>query len=180
MKAKTTQSVQFLEDLCNHVVRHPRLRKDTTNRNEREVQTELREFIIDFLLKYFQGKGYKDSEAKANQSFYWEGEEGSFGRMREPIFGARNYPDFIIEKPYKIAIEYKQNKSGSVVKHGIGQSIMHTLSGDFDFVIFLFKDQNKDDKVASSATNQKENTIIRSVWDNYNVMVRLIHFDNVK
>ena len=43
-------------------------------------------------------------------------------------------PDFIIKKPYLIAVEYKQSGNGSLVKQAIGQSMMHAMSKDFDYV----------------------------------------------
>ncbi len=63
---------------------------------------------------------------KAHRSFYWEGQEGKYGKERATTFGARNYPDFIITDPYLVAIEYKQSPNGSTVKQGMGQSMMHT------------------------------------------------------
>ncbi len=108
------------------------------------IQTELRPLIIRYLEEHFASQGYKDAVKKANGSFYWESQEGKYVKGRRKTFGARNYPDFIITDPYLIAIEYKQNENGSTVKQGIGQSIMHTLTGDFDYVYYLFHDQNGD------------------------------------
>lgn len=48
------------------------------------------------------------------------------------------------------AIEYKQSPNGSTVKHDIGQSIMHTLSEEFDFVYYLFHDESKDKRIENS------------------------------
>jgi len=53
--------------------------------------------------------------------------------------------------PYLIAVEYKQSPSGSTVKQGIGQSIMHTLCEEFHYVYLLFHDESKDQRVANSA-----------------------------
>lgn len=91
--------------------------------------------IVRYLEIFFRDRGYVDFVAKANKSFYWEGQEGKYGRERPLTFASRNYPDFIITEPYLMAIEYKQGHYGSLVKTVIGQSIMHTFSAEFDYVL---------------------------------------------
>ena len=174
MKKKTKKVSQFLDGLHNYIINHHHLRKDTSGKSETAIQTEIRPIIVDYLRKHFKTVGYKDPEAKANASFYWEGQEGSFGKQRALTFGSRAYPDFIITNPYVLAIEYKQSDNGAVVKHGIGQSMMHTLSGDFDYVYYLFFDQNKDKRIKESIKNQKESRIINLIWDEFNVFMRFV------
>ena len=48
------------------------------------------------------------------------------------------------------------------MKHGIGQSIMHTLSEEFDFVYYLFHDESKDKRIEKSIKNERENFIIET------------------
>ena len=173
MKKKTQQVYEFLDGLHKFIVCDPQFRKDTSNKSEVRIQTEIRPIIIRYLTKYFEKMGYKDAYAKANESFYWEGQEGNYGKRRKQIFGARNYPDFIITKPYLTAIEYKKSDNGGLVKTGIGQSIMHTLSGDFDYVYYLFHDQNKGKKIHNSIRNKpKEKEIIIMIWNKFNVFLR--------
>ena len=123
---------------------------------------------------YFKNAGYKDFIQKSNKSFYWEGQEGQYGKKREPTFASRNYPDFIIIKPYLIAIEYKQSTNGSLVKQAIGQSIMHTLSEDFDYVYVLFHDENKDKRIEKSISNKNESNILKKIWNEFNVYIKFI------
>ena len=144
MKKKTNKVNSFIEGLHHYIVAHPQFRKKTSGKSETQIQAEIRPLIIRYLEKHFEKTGYKDFIAKANKSFYWEGEEGQYGKARPSTFGTRNYPDFIITEPYLIAIEYKKSPSGSTVKHGIGQSIMHTLCEEFDYVYFLFHDESDD------------------------------------
>lgn len=174
MKKKTARLIEFMNGLHSFIVTNPQLRKDTLTKSELQIQAEIRPLIIRYLEKYFEKEGYKDATAKANQSFYWEGQEGRFGRDRATTFGARNYPDFIITEPYLVAIEYKQSPNGSVVKHGIGQSIMHTLCGDFDFVYYLFHDESKEKRIEKSVKNANETIICQKIWDDFNVFLRLI------
>ena len=174
MKRKSSAVKGFVEGLHEFIVSNPQFRKNTNGKSETAIQAELRPLIVSYLEKSFSEAGFKDCVAQANKSFYWEGQEGKFGRERATTFASRNYPDFIITKPYKLAVEYKQGKSGSLVKQAIGQSIMHTMSGDFDFVYVLFHDQNKDKRIENSATNSTENKIARKIWDDFNVMLNFV------
>ena len=72
------------------------------------------------------------------------------------LFASRNYPDFIITNPYKIAIEYKKSGSGSIVKQGLGQCLMHTLGGEIDFVYCLIHDESQYKKIVKSIKNEKK------------------------
>ena len=174
MKKKTAKVDRFIEDLHEFIKNHPQFRKQTGEKSEVRIQAEIRPIIIRYLEDYFERAGYKDSIAKANKSFYWEGQEGRFGRERERIFGTRNYPDFIITAPYLIAIEYKKSPNGSLVKQLIGQSIVHTLSDDFDFVYCLFHDESKGQKIKKSIENDPESAIIDRMRDEFNLYLRFV------
>jgi hypothetical protein len=174
MKKKTQQVTKFIEGLHQHVIGDPQFRRNTRKKSEIAVQAELRPLIVDYLKKYYQESGYKDFILKANQAFYWEGQEGKFGRERKPIFGARNYPDFIITEPYLVAIEYKQSTNGSTVKTGLGQSMMHTLGRDFDFVYYLFHDESEGKKIEKSAKSEPEKQVLEKMWSDFNVFVKFV------
>ncbi len=174
MKKKTKQVENFIQSLHNFIVNSPQFRKDVASKTETEVQTEIRPIIIRYLEKYFEEQGYKDYIAKANKSFYWEGEEGEYGRTKKTTFAARNYPDFIIQEPYLIAIEYKKASSGSVIKQGIGQSIIHTLCGEFGFVYLLFHDENKDKRIKNSINNEAESYILNKMKTDFNVFIEIV------
>lgn len=172
MKVKSKQLISFISNLHEYIVSNPQFRKDTSNKSESVIQGEIRPLIVQYLEKHFQKEGYKDYTGKANKSFYWEGQEGTYGKGRATTFASRNYPDFIIMKPYLLAIEYKQGTTGSLVKQAIGQSLMHTLSGDFDFVYVLFHDENRDKRIEKSINNNTEKKIIDKVWKDFNVFVK--------
>lgn len=173
MKQKTKQVITFIDGLHSHITGSSRYRANTKPYNESRIQSEIRPLILSYLENHFRGR-YKDYEAKANKSFYWEGQEGAFGSERATTFGSRNYPDFIIQDPYLVAVEYKQSEHGSTLKHGIGQSIMHTLNGEFDFVYYLFHDQTKDKRIKRSEGRQREQSILATMWDQFNVRVKIV------
>ena len=174
MKKKTKPLINFIESLHRHIISNPQFRRDTAKKSESFIQAEIRPLIIQFLENYFREKGYKDYTQKANKSFYWEGQEGKFGKARAMTFASRNYPDFIITNPYLIAIEYKQGPTGSLVKQAVGQSLMHTFSEDFDYVYVLFHDENKDKKIEKSINNPSEKKIIDKIWQDFNVYLKFI------
>ena len=174
MKRKSKQVTDFVEGMHNYIIKNPQFRKYTNYKTETEIQTELRPLIIRYLERCFEKWGYKDFVQKANKSFYWEGQEGSFGKDRATTFGARNYPDFIITDPYLVAIEYKQSASGATVKQGIGQSIMHTLCGDFDYVYYLFHDESDDNRIEKSIKDKTESMILEKMWHDFNVFIKFV------
>ena len=174
MKGKSAKLIAFIEDLHKSIVNSPHFRKLTKGKTEKQIQVEIRPLIIRYLERYFEELGYKDGAAKAKKAFYWEGQEGTHGKPKEKLFSARNYPDFIITKPYSIAIEYKQSHLGSTVKHGVGQSVMHTLSGEFDYVYYLFQDQTKDKTIRDSMKNKNEKMIAERMQKDFNIFMKII------
>jgi len=174
MKKKTVKLNKFIEGLHKWIVSNPQFRKNIGGRSEVQIQTEIRPLIIQYLEHWFREAGYKDYVGKANKSFYWEGQEGKYGRDRASTFGARNYPDFIITEPYLVAIEYKQSQNGSTVKQGIGQSLMHTMTEDFHYVYYLFHDESKDNRIIKSTSKDKEKCILDSLWSDYNLLIKIV------
>jgi hypothetical protein len=174
MRRKSKKAADFVSGLHNFIVSDRQFRRKTAGKTEVQIQTEIRPLILRYLENYFAVAGYKDPVARANKSFYWEGQEGSFGKARNTTFGSRNYPDFIIQNPYSVAIEYKQSANGSTVKHGIGQSIMHTLCEDFDFVYYLFHDESKDKRIESSIGGKAEKATIHRMWQEFNVLIKFV------
>jgi len=174
MKRKTAKVNAFVEGLHDFIVNNPQFRKKTKGKSETQIQAEIRPLIIQYLQRYFKSIGYKDDVAKSNKSFYWEGQEGRYGNARETTFGSRNYPDYIITNPYLIAIEYKQSAKGSTVKHGIGQSIMHTLTEEFHYVYYLFHDESKEKKIERSIKEDREKLILEKMWKDFNVFIKFV------
>ena len=174
MKPKTQKLISFIDELHDHIVTSPLLRKKVQNKNESQIQAELRPIIFEYMKNHFQNQNWKNPVNGATKYLYWEGEERKYTNMKTESFASRNYPDYIITNPYKIAIEYKKSKSGSIVKQGIGQSIMHTMGGEFDFVYCLIHDESKNKKMLNSTKNEKEKTIIQKIREDYNVFMKFI------
>ena len=173
-ETKISKSNRIHPILHLHLVKSPLLRKNVQNKTERDIQTELRPIIFDYMKKYFEKKNRKNPENMAKKYFYWEGQKSGFDKIKKKTFASINYPDFIIFKPHKIAIEYKKSSNGSVVKQTIGQCIMHTLCDEFEFVYCLFQDENKKKKILESTNNENEGMILEKLWDDYNVCMKFI------
>jgi hypothetical protein len=177
MKNKSRNLKEFIDGLHHHIITHRQFRRKTNGKSEAQIQTELRPIIVEYLMKWYKDRGIKDYEGKAHDSFYWEGQEGRNKNKRNGAFGAFNYPDFIITKPYNIAIEYKQSSTGSLVKQGIGQSVIHTMTGDHDYVYYLFHDQSDDKRVRESVNREdreQEKKILERLWSDFNVKLEII------
>ncbi len=170
MKRKTQQAVDFIENLHQHLINSSLFRQNTAGEKERDIQREIRHIIVEFL----KGRGYTNCDDKVKGSFYAEVQEGSDSRIKTPVFGSKNYPDFYITDPYWLAIEYKKELSGSFVKSLIGQSMVHTFSGDFDYVYALFQDENKNKKIRDSVSGEVESDIIATIERDYNIFLRII------
>ena len=174
MKAKTQKAINFINDLHKFILKDDLLRTNVKNKDEKQIQTELRGIIFRRMIEYFKEQDHKNPRSSANKHLYWEGEEGNYSKDKVATFSARNYPDFIITKPYMIAVEYKKGSSGSIVKQGIGQSVIHTIGGEFDFVYCLIQDESKDKQILKSLKNKKEKLIKERFWREFNVRLEII------
>jgi len=174
MRRKSKTAEQFLDGLTQHLENHLLRPKTTQGKREAEIQRGLYPLIVEYLNEYYESVGYKDFQKKAHQAVYWEGQEGPDTDPKAPLFAARHYPDFIIRKPYRIAIEYKQSRTGALVKQCIGQGLMYVLSGDYDFAYLLFDDQTKDKAIRKSMTNLNERGIAARLWNDFNIKMRIL------
>ena len=124
---------------------------------------------------YYKEKGLVSYREKASSSFYWEGQaDKRYRKSAQEFFASKNYPDFVIQSPYSIAIEYKQSESGSLIKQAIGQSMIHILNQEYDFVYILFNDQTKDKDIRKSLLQAKEKSVCSVLWDSSNIKLHII------
>eukprot|EP01047_Picozoa_sp_COSAG01_P001864 COSAG01_NODE_46_length_32080_cov_716.589319_13_plen_178_part_00 len=174
-KKKTGKLLSFMDDLQAFTSAHPEAKKLKLKRlNETHLQIAFRSILIDFLERYFRQNGYQKSNDKAHQELYWEGNRESLPGTAQKVFAARNYPDYVIKSPYRIAIEYKQGEYGSLVKQGIGQAVLHTVSGEYDFAVVLFHDKSKRKKIKRSAKQSTEQRITAQLRTEFNVFVMFV------
>ena len=60
------------------------------------------------------------------------------------------------------------------MKHGIGQSIIHTMCGGFDFVYFLFQDENNDKRIKKASEEDLKKEITDKIWQKFNVKMKFV------
>lgn len=174
MKRKTKQVTEFIENLNRHLITSPKLPKNVRERTEKQIQKDIYHITLEYLEDYFMEAGLDKLKArqKAGEVFYWEGQDRCLRKDGNfEVFGARNYPDFVISEPYQIAIEYAQSPSGASIKRGIGQSIMHTICGEYDFVYYLFCDKSDDRRIEKSMEMETEKLIRAQLWSDFNVFM---------
>lgn len=58
------------------------------------------------------------------------------------------------------------------MKQAIGQSMMHTMSGQFDYVYILFHDENQDKKIEKSIDGDIEKNIMHTCEKDFNVFLK--------
>lgn len=68
----------------------------------------------------------------------------------------------------------EKSPNASLVKQLIGQSIVHTLSEEFDFVYCLFHDESTGKKIKKSIGNQAESRVISRMRDDFNLYLRFV------
>ena len=52
--------------------------------------------------------------------------------------------------------------------------MMHTLSGDFDYVYVLFHDENDDKRIERSIIQDKEKMIMNKIWNDFNILLKFV------
>lgn len=174
MKRKSTASKLFIDGLRNHIDKHIFRPRNTNRTSEAAIHGEYQAILREYLEQHYRASGGKNVQEKVRDIFYWEGQDGQYSEPKINVFGSRNYPDFIFKAPYKIAIEYKQSASGALMKQGIGQALMHTLSGEFDFAYLLFHDQTQGQAIRNSSKNPLEAGIGDLLWRDFNVYLHIV------
>lgn len=108
-------------------------------------------------------------ERKADEALYWEGDRRiTINNIQ--FLGTQHRPDFVVALPnLRIAVEIKLAGIGSQVREGIGQSLVYTASGQFDFVIYILVDITRDKKLKASTKAPREAIFIKRLWDLHNV-----------
>lgn len=111
---KTKQLENFVSGLERHIKNHLHLPRNTHGKRKSSIQGQLFSVFVEYLEIYYQAKGFVNYREKAASSFYWEGQHNKDNRRSpQEFFASRNYPDFIIQRPYSIAICADDNLGNS-------------------------------------------------------------------
>ena len=173
-KRKSKKSEAFLDDLCIAITESYLFRTRTSRISERQMQAEIRPLIAKYLEEHFKDAGYVKIDKMVHDNFYWEGQDSSFQSDCSIFFGGRRYADYIILRPYKIAIEYKKSGGVAALNTLIGQGIMASASGDYDYCILIFQDETKDKRILNSKDLDRESGFIDWLWDTFNIRLKII------
>lgn len=169
----------MIEAITNSMLEHELFngltsRKKNTEYNiQKAVFLRLNSVISDILQKEY---GMRKSLADEVPSSYFKFEQNTNTTVNNfSLFSTGHRPDGVLEIPnegLRIAIEIKQGDSGGAIRSGIGQAVVYSY--EFDFVIYFFVDTTPGNNIKSSAAGIKENDLIESLWDNYNVKLVIV------
>jgi len=147
---------------------------DYKRKNEEFIKQFMYQPLLFSLTSKFKDKGFKNSTSvrKAKESLIWESNKQTV-LHNMVLFGTQHRPDMEISTDsISIAIEVKKGDCGADIRQGFGQCIIY--SSKYDFVTFLFIDTSDDKRILNSMSSRKEKYISESLWDNYNVMFKVV------
>lgn len=146
---------------------------------KQKSETELQNRMAIYLQKevqrlYEDVKGYVPETALKRARTDFASEEDPKTTVNNfVLMGVQHRPDFTIDfDGLSIAVEIKKGDSGQSVREGIGQSIVY--SSNFSFVVYLFVDCSKDNRVKNSMNGDRERKLKESLWENYNVLFDVV------
>ena len=130
--------------------------------------------IREYLKGYFQKQDIADFEKETEKSFFYEGQKGRPIHATVKVFNSDSYPDAVILQPFKIAVEYKQAKSGARVKQCIGQSLVHFIADEYDCCFYLFWDKSENKAIKKSLNNEKERHLVETLWYQHRTALKVV------
>lgn len=124
------------------------------------------------MYKRYKGYIHESAEKRANVDLKWEQDQKTI--VHNFLFmGTQHRPDFVLEfDDISIAIEVKRGSTGQAVREGMGQCIVYNTN--YDFSVYLFIDTSEDDRIKNSFTGEKEQDVVKSLWDNYNCLFEVV------
>lgn len=174
MKKKSKKITLFIDNLHEFIAAYPGFRRSAVNVKHTDVVLDIKSLIFAYLNNYFTNCGFTNPVEKTRNSLILDRLDEHYQVDGTPVFGEICIPTFIILKPYRLAIEYRQGNRASALKEGIGQSILHTVSGRYDFAYFLFHDLNKNKRIMTSNDYRLESSIVSELWDRHNIRIKFI------
>jgi hypothetical protein len=124
------------------------------------------------LFKRDKGLIHETAVERARTALKWEGDKQTV--VNNFMFlGVQHRPDFVLDyDDISIAIEVKRGDNGTSVREGLGQSVVYNTN--FDFSVYLFIDTSKDGRIKNSFTGEKEQEVVKSLWDNHNTLFEVV------
>jgi len=147
---------------------------------KRQDEKEIKQYIHPFLLKEVEeiykclvGCNPRLAAKKSKKNLLWESNVATTINHIQ-LFGTNHRPDFVFKfnPGTKVAVEIKKGESGPELREGIGQAIV--FSTHYEFVSLLFIDTSKEGKIKASLKGEKEQELITSLWDHYNIMFDIV------
>ncbi len=142
--------------------------RDTAGQIQKSIFLELEENKLPgAIANSFRYSDKKSTEWVKNH-FHWE--KKTITTVNNFPFMATNHrPDAVLDLPdgCRVAIEIKKGYTGAEIRAGIGQAIVYATQ--FDFVLYLFVDTTDSRDILSASSGVKEQSLVKSLWDNYNI-----------
>jgi len=169
MKApKTNKRVEFLDTIMKAMTSERVLEINTSNEDQikRAIYPELRDELGKYYKTKFSKLKSKTIRKWVKERLIWETKKNhTLPNMH--FMGANHRPDMAINDDISVAIEIKRGNNGASIREGIGQSMVY--SNQYDFVMYLFIDTNKDKCIKRSLGGPPEQQFIKMLWDRHNI-----------
>tara|TARA_B100001287_G_C22433200_1_gene412399 strand:- start:144 stop:677 length:534 start_codon:yes stop_codon:yes gene_type:complete len=169
-KVKSQKRLDFMELISEAITQEDIFNTiNYKHKSEDQIKQFIYPHLVQSLTEYLEKNGVAKDKAKdsVKRNLKWEGNINT--TVHHTLFmGTLNRPDMVLEmNGVKIAIEFKKGESGSSLRSGIGQSIIY--STNYDFVMYLFIDTSKDERIKNAQSSLKEAKLMQDLWNRYNI-----------
>lgn len=170
-KVKSQKRLDFMELVSEAITQEDIFDTiDYRNKSEDQIKQFIYPHLVQSLTEYLsENLGIEKEKAKdsVKKGLKWEGNVNT--TVHHTLFmGTLNRPDMVLEmNGIKVAIEFKKGDSGGSLRSGIGQSLVY--STNYDFVIYMFIDTSKDQRIKNAQSSIKENELVVDLWERYNI-----------
>jgi len=175
--AKTAKSVNIVTRIAS-VLKTPDVFNVIKYQDKKEdyIKAQMYPHLIREIAKlYEEVNGHKPDTSlkKAKENLLWEGNVSTTVN-NVTLFGTWHRPDMVLEftDNMRIAIEVKRGDAGKDIRDGVGQAIFY--SQHFNFVILLHVDTGKEKNILNSINGDREKEMMKSLWDNYNILIDVV------
>ena len=170
-KVKSQKRLDFMELISEAITQDDIFNTiDYKNKTEDQIKQFVYPHLVQSLTQYLVENTditAEKAKVKVKKNLKWEGDVNT--TVHHTLFmGTLNRPDMVLEmNGMNIAIEFRRGDSGNSLRSGIGQSLVYSTS--YDFVMYLFIDTSKDQRIKNSQTGTKEAQLMTDLWNRYNI-----------